>query len=421
MSQVPSGRDSAAGPMSTFMPQNIDAHPLEFTGSGGEYFRVWIVNVLLSIITLGIYTPWARRRTAQYFYSHTMVAGSPLEFTAQQRKMVMGFVLLMLITLAYNIAANTGQDTAVGVFLLAGAVLAPFIWGSAMRFRLGATRWRGLRLQFTASWKEVYIASWPVFALALVWFGVFYGLQMLSPELAGALQEAEEETKRKLPTFTPAMGALIVLGLVLTVLCFIRLEYNFKSLLVLKAQVGAERGRWKPVYMDFVKIWLATVLVFILCVVALSLIGTLLAGGSVALVAGLGNRLGLWIIVLIVGAIVGGFFLLFLASAPARAYREARMFQLMWDNIGVSHVARFKCHLRSGSYVWLRIKNMFLTLITLGLYRPFARVSEYRMKLESVTLHVKGGVEQVAGAMVRQQQGGLGDALADAAGLDLIG
>jgi uncharacterized membrane protein YjgN (DUF898 family) len=421
MSQVPSGRDSAAGPMSTFMPQNIDAHPLEFTGSGGEYFRVWIVNVLLSIITLGIYTPWARRRTAQYFYSHTMVAGSPLEFTAQQRKMVMGFVLLMLITLAYNIAANTGQDTAVGVFLLAGSVLAPFIWGSAMRFRLGATRWRGLRLQFTASWKEVYIASWPVFALALVWFGVFYGLQMLSPELAGALQEAEEETKRKLPTFTPAMGALIVLGLVLTVLCFIRLEYNFKSLLVLKAQVGAERGRWKPVYMDFVKIWLATVLVFILCVVALSLIGTLLAGGSVALVAGLSNRLGLWIIVLIVGAIVGGFFLLFLASAPARAYREARMFQLMWDNIGVSHVARFKCHLRSGSYVWLRIKNMFLTLITLGLYRPFARVSEYRMKLESVTLHVKGGVEQVAGAMVRQQQGGLGDALADAAGLDLIG
>ena len=421
MSQVLQDNDSAAGPMSTFMPQNIDAHPLEFTGSGGEYFRVWIVNVLLSIITLGIYTPWARRRTAQYFYSHTLVAGSPLEFTAQQRKMVMGFVLLMLITLAYNIAANTGQDTAVGLFLLAGAVLAPFIWGSAMRFRLGATRWRGLRLQFTASWKEVYLASWPVFALALVWFGVFYGLQVLSPELADALQEAEEETRRKLPTFTPAMAALLVLGLVLTVLCFIRLEYNYKSLLVLKAQVGSEKGRWKPVYMDFVKIWLATVLVFIVCVVSLSVLISVLAGGSVALVAGLGKRLGFWMFVIIIAAIVGGIFLMFLASAPARAYREARMFQLMWNNIGVSHVARFKCQLASGSYVWLRIRNMFLTLITLGFYRPFARVSEYRMKCESVTLHVKGGVEQVTGAMVRQQQGGLGDALADAAGLDLIG
>ena len=82
--------DRAAGPMSTFMPQEIGAHPLEFTGRGGEYFRVWIVNVLLSIVTLGFYTPWARRRTAQYFYSHTLVAGSPLEFTAQQRKMVWG-------------------------------------------------------------------------------------------------------------------------------------------------------------------------------------------------------------------------------------------------------------------------------------------------------------------------------------------
>ena len=421
MSQVLQDNDSAAGPMSTFMPQNIDAHPLEFTGSGGEYFRVWIVNVLLSIITLGIYTPWARRRTAQYFYSHTLVAGSPLEFTAQQRKMVMGFVLLMLLTIAYNLAANTGQDTAVGLFLLAGAVLAPFIWGSAMRFRLGATRWRGLRLQFTASWKEVYLASWPVFALALVWFGVFYGLQVLSPELADALQEAEEETRRKLPTFTPAMAALLVLGLVLTVLCFIRLEYNYKSLLVLKAQVGAEKGRWKPVYMDFVRIWLATVLVFILCVVALSVLVSVLAGGSVALVAGLGKQLGYWMFVIIFVTIVGGIFLMFLASAPARAYREARMFHLMWNNIGVSHVARFKCQLASGSYVWLRIRNMFLTLITLGFYRPFARVSEYRMKCESVTLHVKGGVEQVTGAMVRQQQGGLGDALADAAGLDLIG
>ena len=421
MNQQQSNR--AEGPMSTFMPQTIDAYPLEFTGSGGEYFRVWIVNVLLSIVTLGFYTPWARKRTAQYFYSHTLVAGSPLEFTAQQRRMVMGFVLLVLITLAYNIAARTGQDTAVGLFLLGGAVLAPFIWASAMRFRLGATRWRGLRLQFTAGWKEVYMASWPVFALALVWFGVFFGLQMLSPEVAHALQAAEEEVRKpRMPTFTAAMVGLLVLGLVLTVLCVIRLEYNYKSLLVLRAQVGAERGRWKPVYMDFVKVWLATVAVFIVSVVIIWLVMFVAAGSSIALlVASAGKGLGLWMVVVIIAAFVGGIFLMFLASAPARAYREARMFQLMWNNIGVSHLARFKCRLRSGRYVWLRIKNMLLTLATLGIYRPFARVSEYRMKVESVTLHIKGGVEQVAGVMVKQQQGGLGDALADAAGLDLIG
>jgi len=408
----------AAAPRTTAQAQKIDAHPLEFTGRGGEYFRVWIVNVLLSILTLGLYTPWARRRTAQYFYSHSLVAGSPLEFTAQQRKMVMGFVLLMLLTLAYNIAANTGQDLAVGLFLLGGAALAPYVWASAMRFRLGATRWRGLRLQFTASWKEVYLASWPVFALAAVWFGVFTGLQLLSPELAQALDADDSAPARKLPEFTGAMGALVALGMVLSILCFIRLEYNFRSLLVRKASIGTEAGRWKPVYTDFVKIWLATVVVFVVTVAGLGLVLTALAGGSMALFAGKSRSPGLWLFVFIIVAFIGVAFLMFLASAPARAYREARMFQLMWSNVGVSHVARFRCRLRTGRYVRLRLRNMLLTLVTLGLYRPFALVSEYRMKFESVTLHTKGGVDQIAGAMARQQQGALGDALADAAGLD---
>ena len=59
-------------------------------------------------------------------------------------------------------------------------------------------------------------------------------------------------------------------------------------------------------------------------------------------------------------------------------------------------------------------------LLTLGLYRPFAMVSEYRMKTHSIKLHVKGGVNQLVGQLV-QQQGGLGDAVADAVGLDLVG
>ena len=421
MNQNP--KDAAQEQPSVFMSQNIEAYPMEFTGSGGEYFRVWIVNVLLGIVTLGFYTPWARRRTAMYFYGHSMVANSPLEFTAQQRKMVVGFVLLVLLSIAYKLAANTGQDLAVALMLLGGAALSPYIWASAMRFRLGATRWRGLRLQFAASWKEVYLASWPVFALALVWFGVFFGMQMLSPELAQMLDEPAIKGGPKIrPEFTPAMGGLLVLGLILSVLCFIRLEYNYKSLLVLRARLGAEHGRWKPVYMDFVKVWLATVAVFILCALAVWLIVTALLSGSIAmLVMNKGSGGFMWIIVMVIVGIVGFFFLLLLASAPARAYREARMFQLLWNNIGVSQIARFKCNLRAGGFVRLRLKNMVLTLLTLGFYRPFARVSEYRMKLESVTLHIKGGVDQVAGVLTRQQEGGLGDALADAAGLDLIG
>ena len=417
-------RSNASAQAAPLESAAIDAHPLEFSGRGGEYFRVWIVNVLLSIVTLGLYTPWARRRTVQYFYGHTLVADSPLEFTAPQRKMVTGFVLLVLLTLAYNIAVDTGQDTAVALLLLGGAVLAPYLWASAMRFRLGNTRWRGLRLRFSASWREVYSAIWPVFAIALVWIGVVFGLRWVAPELAQALDGATpdgDEKSSAMPALPPALWALLLLGVVLSLLCFIRLEYNYQSLLVLRTHLGAEAGRWKPVYMDFVKIWLATVGVFLLCVLGMVALVTLAAGGSVALLAGLGKNAGVWVFFLFLFGFFALFMLLLLASAPARAYREARMFLLQWNNIGVSQVARFRCTLSVRGFVWLRVRNLLLTLLTLGFYRPFARVSEYAMKLESVTLHVKGGVDQLAGQMLRHQEGGLGDALADAAGLDLIG
>ncbi|UOB06280.1 YjgN family protein [[Acidovorax] ebreus] len=416
--QVSSERARArSGLRSSFESQDIEPHTMRFTGSGGEYFRVWIVNVLLSILTLGLYTPWARRRTAQYFYGHTLVAGSPLEFTAQQRRMVVGFVVLLLLTVAYQLAVNTGQDTAVGLFILGGAALSPLIWGSAMRFRLANTRWRGLRLQFAASWREVYTASWPVFALALVWLGVFWGLQSLAPAAV-----VNEETGRKLPEVTAPLIGLVALGLLLTVLCIIRLEFNYRSLLVLRSRIGNEAGRWKPVYMDFVKLWLATLAVFLVSLLVLVALVAGLFTGSLGLVSKLGKGgMGLGIFVLIMAAFVGALLAMMLATAPARAYREAALFRLTWSNIGVSRIARFKCNLSTGGYVLLRLRNMLLTVLTLGFFRPFAMVSEYRMKLESVTVHVKGGVDQVAGRLGRQQPGGISDALADAAGLDLIG
>ena len=383
----------------------IEPHEVEFSGSGGEFFRVWIVNVLMSVVTIGFYTPFARRRTAQYFYSHTMVAGSPLEFTAQQRKMVIGFVLLVLIYAAWRVAADTGQDTVVSIMMLAAAALAPYFWASAMRFRLNATRWRGVRLQFTAGWGEVYRASLPAFLLALVWIGAVAQIESLVESKAAGSG-----------VIAAAVG--VAAGLV-SIVCAMRLEYNYKSLMVARGRIGGQPGRWKPQFGDFVRIWLATLGVFLAVVLLVGAAIGAAVGGSFALLKGMKGG-GMAAVLMMVAVFVAVTFLLFLASAPARAYREARMFQLVWNNIGVSKVARFKCRLRPWRYVGLRVKNVFLVLLTLGFYRPFARVSEYRMKSESVTLHVKGGLDQLAGQLAREELA-VGDALADAVGLELVG
>ncbi|MFX5918539.1 DUF898 family protein, partial [Acinetobacter baumannii] len=55
--------------------QTTYSEPFAFTGSGGEYFRIWAVNWLLTMVTLGIYSPWAKVRRLKYFHQHTLLAG----------------------------------------------------------------------------------------------------------------------------------------------------------------------------------------------------------------------------------------------------------------------------------------------------------------------------------------------------------
>lgn len=399
----------AAGEGGRSVRAGIDAYPVEFSGTGGEYFRVWIVNLLLNVVTLGLYTPVARRRTARWFYGHTRVAGNPLEFTAPQGKMVIGFLLLVLLYVAFQVAAETGQTATTALMMLGGAALAPYFWGGAMRFRLNSTRWRGIRLQFTAGWLEIYRAAWPLFVIALVWTcATTFLSQMAGTDARG---------RPTLPPAAPAI-AIVVLSFVLTVACAMRLEFNARSLLVRRGRIGGQDGRWKPVFSDFVRIWLATIGVFLVGVLVAMLLGVALVGGSFAALRPRQSG-GFGFMLAMLGFALVAFFLLLLASGPARAYREARVFRLTWSNIGVSQLARFKSKLRVRSYVLLRVRNLALTLLTLGFFRPFALVSEYRMKCESVTLHVKGSLDQLAGQLAREEEG-LGDAIAAAAGLDLV-
>jgi uncharacterized membrane protein YjgN (DUF898 family) len=54
-------------------------HPFEFGGDAREYFRIWIVNLALSVVTLGIFSAWAKVRSERYFYGNTRLDGDPFE------------------------------------------------------------------------------------------------------------------------------------------------------------------------------------------------------------------------------------------------------------------------------------------------------------------------------------------------------
>ncbi|MGZ5661700.1 MAG: DUF898 family protein, partial [Usitatibacter sp.] len=73
--------DETAAPQAAAPPE-AEARILlfSFTGDAREYFRIWIVNLFLSVITLGIYSPWAKVRKKRYFYGNTWVAGANFDY-----------------------------------------------------------------------------------------------------------------------------------------------------------------------------------------------------------------------------------------------------------------------------------------------------------------------------------------------------
>jgi uncharacterized membrane protein YjgN (DUF898 family) len=80
-------------------------YPFEFRGSGGEYFRIWIVNLALTIVTLGIFSAWAKVRSRRYFYGNTFVADHAFDYHASPVRILIGRAIALVLLLAYTLTA----------------------------------------------------------------------------------------------------------------------------------------------------------------------------------------------------------------------------------------------------------------------------------------------------------------------------
>jgi uncharacterized membrane protein YjgN (DUF898 family) len=129
---------------------------LQFKGKATEYFGIWIANLALSIITLGIYSPWAKVRRLRYFYQNTTLIGSSFDFHGEPGKILIGRIIAIIFFAIYSTLSNLQsyyQLAAFGMLI----VFAPFMIQRALRFRLRYTSYRGLRFNFTGSIKRAFI------------------------------------------------------------------------------------------------------------------------------------------------------------------------------------------------------------------------------------------------------------------------
>lgn len=118
-----------------------------FTGDGTEFFKIWIVNIFLTIITLGIYSAWAKVRTNKYFYGNTWLDESAFEYLADPVQILKGRVVAVVLFVIYVGVQQFNPQVAAGLFL-GFLLLLPFFVMMSLRFRMRNTAYRNIRFGF---------------------------------------------------------------------------------------------------------------------------------------------------------------------------------------------------------------------------------------------------------------------------------
>lgn len=148
-----------------------------FSGNGGEYFRIWIVNLLLSIVTLGIYSAWAKVRRLNYFHGNTWLGDANFAYHAKPLQILKGRVVAFVLFALLAFGSQINPLVGVGASLLFMLVF-PWMFWTSMRFRAANTSYRNIRFGFRGSLGGAYAAllGWPL--LGLLTLGILFPMAL---------------------------------------------------------------------------------------------------------------------------------------------------------------------------------------------------------------------------------------------------
>ena len=125
---------------------NEKLSPVVFEGKASEYFGIWIVNLLLTLVTFGIYSAWAKVRRKKYFYNNTIIENVGFDYHAKPISILKGRIIaVVLFALA---AINPILQTI--VFLLIFLAL-PWLIVRGSLFNARNSSHRGLRFDFAGT------------------------------------------------------------------------------------------------------------------------------------------------------------------------------------------------------------------------------------------------------------------------------
>ena len=313
-----------------------------FTGTGGEYFRIWIVNLALTVITLGVYSAWAKVRRLQYFYRHTRLDGSGFDYHGNPIAILKGRIIGLVLLGLYSAAGYMNFWIAAGIFLLL-AVVMPWLLGRSLAFRLHNSSYRGLRFRFHGTARQAYVAflAYPIVTvLTLFTLGPLWHHRLKRYQFVNAAYG------RSRFSFNAAVGEFYV-TYILAVFVFIGLMFVFVAVIMGAAFGMALASGGRPPD-DISGTMMAMVL----------------AGGLVY-----------------AAAIVAG-----------QAIITARIQNECWNKVTIEG-RRFHCQMYAWRLFSILFTNLLGTVATIGLYRPFAQVRLARYVASTLRFDVSRGFD----------------------------
>ncbi len=337
-----------------------------FSGNAKEWFGIWIVNLLLSIVTLGIYSAWAKVRTKKYFANHTYVADRNFDYHATGKQILIGRLIVVSVYIVFNIILIAAPI--IGLILLGGLICAmPWLIVRSIMFNARMTSFSNVRFNFIGTAVKAFLIFfiYPILTLLTVY--------TTAPFLSRATQKYIINNYR--------LGTA---------------EFHFDS------SIG-------PFYKALL---IALAWVIVVGGLSITITGFSFLEFASAMENVENDPSG-------VMSIIGTFYLLFFVTLiPAAMIYFAMIRNIIFNATTLTGGHRFNSTVSAGKLLWLALSNFVVVLCTVGLMIPWAQVRMSRYLAENTALIPAGSLDDFIGTQ-QSETSAFGDAFTDLESIDV--
>jgi len=355
---------------------NQQRHAVLFHGRSGEYFSIWLVNVLLTLVTLGIYSAWATVRRRRYFFGNTEIAGDRFDYHARPVDILKGRIIVFVGLVLFFILSSAMPAISL-VFLLAFCALIPWIIIRSWRYNALMSSFRGVRFNYLC---RVGRAYWTMYLCPVLLIVALYAVMALIGMVAINTGSMSVSLILGIVGFVAFLAGLAaVQGIVAALNHDLYINNMSYGSLPFKAELS------KKAFIKMVLISFLIMLPFL--IVAGMLIGTLFVSIFYSIAMGMtdpemlnslmaGNMLNIFLtfLVLLFGALVSS------------AYLVVAQRNYVFGQTKLGEKLRLKSTMSTGSFLGLTLTNTLIVIFTLGLGTPIAEVRLARYMANSTAL-----------------------------------